>query len=116
MNEVGALQRVFHNEVVAMGQLTAGVYSKTFKSVSDLPQHSIAIAITGSPTGVVSVRARPVGGAGFTKIAIENIDLAAENMLCWSITGFFDAFALVVTTGVASGSIQLLVSSCVDGL
>ena len=114
--ESAQAQRVIHNEVTSMAAHSAGTQSKTFKMISEMPQHNIAVAISGAPTGIFSVRARPVGGQGFTKVAIEGIDLSTEEMLSWSITGFYDAFALVVTTGIASGSIQLVVSSCTEGL
>jgi len=119
MNDGQAVsQKVAHNEVVAMGAHTAGTYSRILKGISELPQHSVALSITGSVTGVVSVRARPVGASGFTKLNMEAVNLATADTLCWSITGFFDAFALVVSTGIggAGGAVQLTVGSCTKGL
>lgn len=116
MADSSQLQRVVHNEIVGMSQPTTGTYSKILRGISEMPQHSIAIALSGATTGVVSVRARPVGASGFTKIAIESVDLATATLLSWSITGFYDGFALVVSTGIGVANMQLTVSSCVDGL
>lgn len=101
-----------------MAAHSAGTYSRILKGISEMPQHSVGLAITGSVTGVVSVRARPVGASGFTKVNIEAVDLATADLLCWSITGFFDAFALVVSTGIggSGGAVQLIVGSCTNGL
>lgn len=111
-------QKVLHSAITLMAAHSVGTYSKVIGGASELPQHSVSLAITGTVAGVVSVRARPVGASGFTKVGIESIDLSADDLLCWSITGFFDAWALVVTTEVtgAGAGVQLIVGSCTSGL
>lgn len=118
MNEIRTPQKILHNSITSMDAHTVGVYSLNVKGASELPQHTVSIAVTGSVTGVVSVRARPVGATGFTRIGIESIDLSTATLLTWSVTGFFDAWALVVGTGIAGsgGAAQLIVGSCTTGL
>lgn len=111
-------QKVLHSVITLMAAHSVGTYSKVIGGASELPQHSVSIAITGTVAGVVTVRARPVNGGGFTKVGIESIDLAADSLLCWSITGFFDAWALIVETGITGtgAGAQLIVGSCTNGL
>ncbi len=109
-------QKVTHNVITKMAAHTAGSYSETLQGVQELPQHCVSIAISGTPTGIVSVRARPVGASGFTKVYIESVNLATDARLSWIVNGFYDAWVLVVGTGLAGGSCQLIVSSCTEGL
>lgn len=113
-----APQKVVHSVITQMAAHTVGTYSKVIGGASELPQHSVSIAIAGTIAGVVTVRARPVNASGFTKVGIESIDLAADPLLCWSITGFFDAWALIVETAItgANATAQLIVGSCTNGL
>lgn len=117
MNDTNMPQKVLHSAITLMAAHSIGTYSKVIGGASELPQHSVSIAITGSAAGVVTVRARPVNGGGFTKVGIESIDLS-DSLLSWSITGFFDAWALIVETGITGtgAGAQLIVGSCTNGL
>lgn len=99
-----------------MSAHAVGQYSRILPDTRELTQHAISIATTGTPAGVISVRARPVGADGFTKVGVEAIDVAVETSLTWVITGIYDGFILVVTTAITGGSVQLVVNSCASGL
>lgn len=118
MNDVQGPQKVSHKAITQMAAHSSGTYSQVVAGISELPQHSISIAVTGSVAGTVSVRARPVGATGFTRIGIESIDLSTADLLTWSVTGFFDAWALVVSVGITGtgAAAQLIVGSCTSGL
>ncbi len=102
--------------VAATGTYTAGNANAQWAN-----NHYITILINGGATaGTLSVRGEPAGvntqpGAlGYAKIGIEAVNLATATNLQFAVTGFFDAFAVVITGAVTGGtapSVTVVVNS-----
>jgi hypothetical protein len=106
------------------GKTAVGTYSISNPSMGFCNKHYITVLLTpGSSAGSFSIRGEPagvgvdLGTTGFTKIEIENVNIATATCLQFEVAGFFDAFALIVSapiTGTSPG-IGFVVNSTIIG-
>lgn len=94
---------------IAQKKAAIGTYSAPNQNVEFANRHYITVVLAAGTTGgVFTIRAEPagigpIGNVGFTKIEIENVNIATATTLSWDIAGFFDAFMLSITTAITGG-------------